>query len=1687
MARIQASVKLDPFRAPEQLAFLRERVEVLREVGGQLWVGLEDTQVDTLIAQGMEVLPQPEAGLVELPALAFRPEAEPPEPPEALRAEEPSGEATGDYLVKFRAPIDKAWLQEIATLGGELLQALPSSAAVFRFTRQEAASVRALAYVAYVGPFHPVYAVSIDLTGAQAAFTASSLRSLQVTLPADDPEGNLRLRFFDGINPASRRAAVEAAGATIVSDIAHGFQVRAPQGRANDILRVAGLFAAELPTRAALLNNNGGVILGANQVRTVGTTNFLVNLTGVGEIAGMVDSGCDVGNLAGAVPPFVGAAMTAFHADLRTNVRLVRNSGNPQNVAGVAPDGPAQGGPHGTHVAGTICGDGTSSAGQLRGVAPAASLIAQGPLPGNFEPPFEFAFENGARIINNSWGSSFSVGINNNRYIASHGFALDRWCFDHPDVLLLFAAGNDETDVAAGGDGNLDADRLKLEATAKNVFTVGASENLRNNGGWRDNYRAFFGARYNHAAFNATAGAGAVAFSFSDNHNQVALFSSRGTIRTNASVNTQRVKPDITAPGTNVLSVRSQWVAPPPALPAPPIPAAFWNANSGSMVPAGINRNLYEIMTGTSMATPMTTGCAILVRQYYRTRFAQLRRPMLLEGVTIPAAPAPQPAFTAFPSNAPHVDGIVCAWVTPAVPAGPKRIMAMRFSRPLVPMEVTPVQLQNNVGNQAAPKVVTRGERTYLLHRHADNSMRLSCYNRTLQPEATFGTNGVVTLAPGSRLDANVLPDLLVVGDHVACAFPATGGNGYFFQRFRADTGAPVDGASLNVLTNTNTGPHGSVAHSGARYTVCGVVHPGNYQLQTRQIGNDGALVGAGPTTLVDQAQELREPCLIWNARLNRYVVVWVDARTVPGGEIYLLFLDANGAAIRAPRLVMSVPPANHLRRPRLLVHPEVGHVLLWEDDTQNAHYDLYVALLDDLGQVDGRLQADANDPLNRRIVRISDTPENTAGFAAIADARGTSLVFQSPDEINSDRLGAYALNMTPDGAFEAQADPSTPLLWSGRYKKVDLLSHGTVGLTALSAEWTGGSYYHLRVHPGAGGVAQLQWARLNADGLLDSAYGAAGVRTAPVSLMLRSCQILWTGNGLVTVGNDLLGGIGVYRHDDQGAPIAAFGIAGTAVLQDTVTFHDDVTPQVGWDPTNSRALVAYGTTQAGALQLRHQVLNGGTGAQVGAPVNLTQATGVASHNWFQFVPSEGRSIAIYHRVNGAVTRVHVRRFLPTGAPSGGELNVSAAAGEGINAVLARRPTFVNSTNREYGAAWQYRANNASRWEIHFCRLDRLGQPMANPPAPAAPTLPPPPMAVSDVTVISSGPDWPANQDAVEPQLVCTYTHWPWANPPTPLPAGTSLPQWSPSYGLAWIGVMPDGSRVLFFTVLDENGRRAMIPRPPPVGAGALQAPVAAPLLQITAINSRVRNFKLVWNGRIFLLFWVEEEGGQLKHRVTAVNRHVNQLAYDLPSAALLRATLVNGATNPSSTSLPDTANGYGWGRVNLRQTLAPAPPVTLQVRDDCAIGPGRTVTYRFNLPSGTALLRVTLNWTDPPGDRVVNPLHLTVRAPAVGPNPRPEYRGNLWDATAGRTHLSRPTANPPVAADNHENIQTFKQVVIANPPPGAYDVEVSVGPFPADPFNQQNLQAFALVFAGTGPEVAFNQPVASVQGTPVY
>ncbi len=424
---------------------------------------------------------------------------------------------------------------------------------------------------------------------------------------------------------------------------------------------------------------------------------------------------------------------------------------------------------------------------------------------------------------------------------------------------------------------------------------------------------------------------------------------------------------------------------------------------------------------------------------------------------------------------------------------------------------------------------------------------------------------------------------------------------------------------------------------------------------------------------------------------------------------------------------------------------------------------------------------------------------------------------------------------------------------------------------------------------------------------------------------------------------------------------------------------------------------------------------------------------------------------------------VFINRFEPNGraqavnpAPAAyvarPPLQLTALPGDSQNAVIAPRPQAPAPTGtgitageiaawkqRQYGVAWQYRPNHNTAWGIYFSRLARDGTLVFPAPVPV-------PAPARDVQVIFN-----AATDATDPQLV-------WH---------------SDGYGLAWLQQpVAGGDHTLMFTVLDDQGAR--------VDLNFGVAPVSpAPLYQVSANGGDVQDFALAWNGRTFRITWTEKRENKIYHMQTAlaVPRKPGppgyDRAYEHPSSALVRATLFNGATNIRRTALPNQGNdpndGYGWGRLNLRQSLAPLPPVTFHARDDAAVAAGQTLRYRFRVAAGTRLLRVMLAWTDPPGVRLVNNLDLRVTTPDGK-----MYVGNSWQA-APNAQYSAPVPNP-APANAFETVHNAEQVVLAGAlASGDYLVDVIGRVFTPNAYQTQPGQAFALVFVGSGDEARFS------------
>lgn len=201
------------------------------------------------------------------------------------------------------------------------------------------------------------------------------------------------------------------------------------------------------------------------------------------------------------------------------------------------------------------------------------------------------AYKDGARISSNSWGAAINAYSLDAQEYDSRARDADTKQAGNQEMLLCFAAGN------SGGPRTIDS-----PGSAKNVLSVGASENVRKTG---------------------TDGCG-VKDDGADNATELAFFSSAGPL------DDGRFKPDIVAPGSHIQGAASQH-------------PEF----DGSGVCGGpgitdlyfpVDQKLYTWSSGTSHSTPVVAGAAALVRQYFLNRgeepSAALIKAMLLNTTT---------------------------------------------------------------------------------------------------------------------------------------------------------------------------------------------------------------------------------------------------------------------------------------------------------------------------------------------------------------------------------------------------------------------------------------------------------------------------------------------------------------------------------------------------------------------------------------------------------------------------------------------------------------------------------------------------------------------------------------------------------------------------------------------------------------------------------------------------------------------------------------------------------------------------------------------------------------------------------------------------------------------------------------------------------------------------------------------
>ena len=429
-----------------------------------------------------------------------------------------SARGTLPYLVICAGPVSKAARDQVAACGACVVGIVPPRALLVETDEPSLAKIASAGAFAGACELMPADKVSADLASI-------------------DGEVDVTLVPLAEVDVSVVSNAVIAIGGKVLTTPAGRVRAHLPAGQVGSLAARGDVRWIERYVPAKLLNDVA-VDPGLLNVRKAWAAPH--GLTGAGQIITVADSGLDTGKPA------------TVMADFQGRINLIRT------VDGSYAYDPVG---HGTHVAGSLAGDGALSDGTIRGVAYGATLNvwqglkSDGKLytPDSLDDQFRPDHANyPSYIFSGSWGYQYGGGYSD---LCSE---YDDWIWKHPDTLVVLAAGNDGLQ------------KVTDPGSAKNTLCVGATESLRTN-----------------------VPLGNYSSSDADSPAQIASFSSFGPTKDG------RIKPDLCAPGTYILSTRSTKLL---------NTSLFWGSYAA-------NGN-YSYMGGTSMATPLVAGCAALVRQW---------------------------------------------------------------------------------------------------------------------------------------------------------------------------------------------------------------------------------------------------------------------------------------------------------------------------------------------------------------------------------------------------------------------------------------------------------------------------------------------------------------------------------------------------------------------------------------------------------------------------------------------------------------------------------------------------------------------------------------------------------------------------------------------------------------------------------------------------------------------------------------------------------------------------------------------------------------------------------------------------------------------------------------------------------------------------------------------------------------
>jgi subtilase family protein len=470
------------------------------------------------------------------------------------------------HLVQMVGPVKQEWFDELQSIG-EVVSYIPNNAYLVRLGAAGLERVNDIklagGYIQWSGDYKPAYKIApqISMDSAQEVFATVQLVSSNHT---------------DADIQAVALASSESITGEPVSFLSYtNVRVKASPAQLIEIARMSNVVWIEPFTVPQLFDERQGLIVAGgfvgNQLTRPGYLAWLKTkgiTTTPDFLVDVADSGIDKGIL----DPEV------LHKDFLNSAGLARVIYSRLESFGGIDGTTNDTGGHGTINAAIVGGYNTGAAFPNTdsegysfglGVHPFVKLGVTKIFNPDFTNPnlttmIDAMHRDGVRISSNSWGAY------------SNDYSTDSQLYDS---LVRDArrgvAGNQEMTVIFAS-GNKGQNNLSTPGTAKNVITVGASENMR---GGMDGCQ--------------------IDSNGADDIGSIIEFSSGGRSTDG------RIKPDIVAPGTHIQGAASQ--------------DQFYRGEGvcgPKNYPAG--QSLYTWSSGTSHSTPAVAGAAAVVRQFFQ-------------------------------------------------------------------------------------------------------------------------------------------------------------------------------------------------------------------------------------------------------------------------------------------------------------------------------------------------------------------------------------------------------------------------------------------------------------------------------------------------------------------------------------------------------------------------------------------------------------------------------------------------------------------------------------------------------------------------------------------------------------------------------------------------------------------------------------------------------------------------------------------------------------------------------------------------------------------------------------------------------------------------------------------------------------------------------------------------------------